>query len=691
MSYISANKSLNNRLADDTRSVNRRRSSMFNQDSPNHGGNTSGMLFDIPPVERQARFEEWIKLTTDNKINTSNSWAVALIDYFHDMEIFRDGDGINFQKLSTTLDGCVKVYSSRIDSVITETGKLLSGLSTKREGEEDEDEKEENEEENHGSEDEENAEVRGTKDGERKRKKADSTLKNWSEVKMRSLDQELSIDPLFKKTLAEFDEGGAKSLLMHMLTVDENVRVMFDTSTGATQIKDEVKKIKRKNKKINIGGLKTQFFGQSEEAFSDSIQLCPSLNQLEDVVGDIERAKTVLKEINFDSSYNFSITTHGKDENGLGTLTQASQAVLFNENFDNDNFGDAPDWGDDNVSDDFGVNEINEDVNDNKNEASGIFASTSHDNGDDTELDHQLLNYFDEELNSNWKYAVHWKVKLLKKNFDIKESQNNDELQMLDGKDLKPVIPAAKRQRKEEFKIDFMDDQVVNDENIFIVNKNSKTTMVIKESDDFFLLPDDTFFSSKNLIHLFTKEEQKLKFFKTKKSLYSEDVVPQDEIADENFWAENYGGPSGDFDPEQQLGNASFGNNNVGDLDDDDDDDDNLVPDEMPESQEFGTQLLTNSRSANRRTVNFARVAKRVDLIALKENLWTSITEEKQPVLEFKNIVKSTVKVYPKEQKKDLSTSFEFIALLHLANEKGFVIETNEDQTNLFINLEQKA
>ncbi len=36
---------------------------------------------------------------------------------------------MNFQKASCTLDGCVKIYTSRVDSVATETGKLLSGLA----------------------------------------------------------------------------------------------------------------------------------------------------------------------------------------------------------------------------------------------------------------------------------------------------------------------------------------------------------------------------------------------------------------------------------------------------------------------------------------------------------------------------------------------------------------------------------
>lgn len=76
-----------------------------------------------------ANFEEWMKMATDNKINATNSWNFALIDYFYDMSLLREGDTVNFQKASCTLDGCVKIYTSRVDSVATETGKLLSGLA----------------------------------------------------------------------------------------------------------------------------------------------------------------------------------------------------------------------------------------------------------------------------------------------------------------------------------------------------------------------------------------------------------------------------------------------------------------------------------------------------------------------------------------------------------------------------------
>jgi len=89
----------------------------------------SAMVTPMKRVPILANFEEWMKMATDNKINAANSWNFALIDYFHDMSLLREGDGVNFQKASCTLDGCVKIYTSRVDSVATETGKLLSGLA----------------------------------------------------------------------------------------------------------------------------------------------------------------------------------------------------------------------------------------------------------------------------------------------------------------------------------------------------------------------------------------------------------------------------------------------------------------------------------------------------------------------------------------------------------------------------------
>lgn len=54
---------------------------------------------------------------------------------------------------------------------------------------------------------------------------------------MKKFDLEFAVDPLFKKTSADFDEGGATGLLMNHLGVDRTGRVVFDA--GDVEIEDE--------------------------------------------------------------------------------------------------------------------------------------------------------------------------------------------------------------------------------------------------------------------------------------------------------------------------------------------------------------------------------------------------------------------------------------------------------------------
>ena len=58
---------------------------------------------------------------------------------------------------------------------------------------------------------------------------------------------------------------------------------------------------------------------------------------------------------------------------------------------------------------------------------------------------------------------------------------------------------------------------------------------------------------------------------------------------------------------------------------------------------------------------------------------------EKQTTIDFKSVVQNVLRTYRPEQAKDLSTSFCFICVLHLANEHGLAIQCNEAHNNLTI------
>jgi condensin complex subunit 2 len=161
------------------------------------------------------------------------------------MSLLRDGDSINFQKASCTLDGCVKIYTSRVDSVASETGKLLSGLSDSRtppiqqpfvNGIESKRAQEAEEGDEEGADTEEQREKKARKRAQR----AEATLvKDFNAIQLKKFDLEFSVDPLFKKTSADFDEGGAKGLLLNHLNLDKDGRIVFDASDTLLEEDDE--------------------------------------------------------------------------------------------------------------------------------------------------------------------------------------------------------------------------------------------------------------------------------------------------------------------------------------------------------------------------------------------------------------------------------------------------------------------
>lgn len=51
------------------------------------------------------------------------------------------------------------------------------------------------------------------------------------------------MDPLFKKTSSDFDEGGAMGLLMNHLGVDKQMRVVFDAGDSKLAEEEEEEEV----------------------------------------------------------------------------------------------------------------------------------------------------------------------------------------------------------------------------------------------------------------------------------------------------------------------------------------------------------------------------------------------------------------------------------------------------------------
>ena len=175
------------------------------------------------------------------KINTANAWNFALIDYFHDMSLLRNNvdNSINFQKASCTLDGCVKIWTSRVDSVGTETGKLLSNLAN--EGKDDDND--------------EDGLRRGGRDGESRRQygdrtdvEADRTMRSRQE-RGRGL-----LRDVYDSATTSAPDGGLRGSSSRLAYGDlDETRSMPDTSSNHSKATARLRALRDAKRKAAFG------------------------------------------------------------------------------------------------------------------------------------------------------------------------------------------------------------------------------------------------------------------------------------------------------------------------------------------------------------------------------------------------------------------------------------------------------
>ena len=686
-----------------------------------------------------ANFEEWIKMATDNKINSSNSWNFALIDYFYDLNVLKDSENnINFQKASATLDGCVKIYSSRVDSVSNETGKLLSGLAQRKEITSKKNKR--NADGTNGDGTENNADgTDGNNDGINNELEQDevmidpltglpvsvnnelgrrrvhnrvleTTLVEFDTIKLKALDQELNIDPLFKKALVDFDEGGAKSLLLNTLNLDDSLRVVFDASIKEekTQSKEKVTDVDEAHDSImGESGLEDSMLG-SDKSHSmigdetkdttfivedevlalgiDFIQfdklslneISPSIQQLRNVVEDISKAKSFVKDVNSKLD-NFLTEEEIKD-----TVPDAYEGV-----------GDNMDYYNDDDDDDAGItNNTNTNITPRRLDTSNMGMNGDDDENNDSEdsannsnnnnttqmiMEKELMAYFDDNLNKNWRGREHWKVRSFKKKLlpelakheaeeDEQNAENDGNTTNVNGTEptnteADTTVQPTNRNKKKEFQIDFfnLDDDL--EENVFTQPKKKSAIEMTQRSrinDSHYLLPDDFHFSTEKITKLFIKPKQTMSLFsytkrnkeKTNVSYVHRDTVtsgigldsnddgPAHEIADEEFWAETYKRK----EEEEARANGTHGDSadvvgahleNPFDDGDDNGIDFNQAFDDaeyndddhpLPQQTQGGTiKTIEDEFGVMPQKVAYSRVSKKVDVRRLKNNVWKSV------------------------------------------------------------------
>ncbi|XP_023757126.1 condensin complex subunit 2 [Lactuca sativa] len=168
-------------------------------------------------------FQNCIKLASENKINQKNTWELNLIDHLRDIiKVEEDDAETNFQKASCTLEAGVKIYSTRVDSVHAEAYKFLGAIN--RVGQDMEQGNLED-----GNTNTEQRKQSTKKEHEQKFSPLSTLESSFENLNLKKFDVAFTVDPLYHQTSAQFDEGGAKGLLLNNLGVYGGCRVLFDS------------------------------------------------------------------------------------------------------------------------------------------------------------------------------------------------------------------------------------------------------------------------------------------------------------------------------------------------------------------------------------------------------------------------------------------------------------------------------
>ncbi|QPG75967.1 hypothetical protein FOA43_003353 [Brettanomyces nanus] len=653
-------------------SSHKRRRLLDDPEQNGDGLDTSGdfILTDTNIGVHKMNFDEAIRMATDNKINSSNSWKYALIDYFHDMNLLRSKDGlsINFQKAGATLDGCMKIFSHRIDSVASDTGRLLSGLAQKSNSAE----LGEETEGNISVEDEESTKEDVAK-RRRRAKKPRTTLKDdFETLKYKQYDRELAIDPLFKSALSEFDEGGAKSLLMNILKINSEGRIVFDETMTASKLEgagvNSTEKSKESINKEAVGEVSScaasvnAFLGKSQFD-TDDLTVCSNLDALERVLGNIDLADDFVDSI---------IPTGKKDaddETMLNNDVPAYEPVGNNTS----RAGLSPE---DYVTDN-GISEADADIDDGEE---GFIGNVN-------EEVFGLLKKLDKQTNKTWTGRTNpsWKIDLFRKtmgqklNDEIIKQEKSKDCKVIESEEIK-LKPS-----KNSYPINFLNTEEGELSEKKIFRKGRRTTLPESSFNDYssVTLPDDLQWSSKKLIQSFLKPDTHISIFRRVKWRSNDHSL----LAEQELWADVYSKPNSEKDNDNDGGQHFFA---------DVPQDENLDEHEVDEDEgilgdiDFNMQLSSSQNPCkySSRPLNYARVSKKVDVRRLKDNMWQSAaSNEKDDQIDVKlsDVMKDTLERYDGKQKKDMSTSFFFICMLHLANEHELEISSNTNHTDLKI------
>ncbi|KAJ1877512.1 hypothetical protein LPJ71_011221, partial [Coemansia sp. S17] len=316
-------------------------------------------------------------------------------------------------------------------------------------------------------------------------------------------------------------------------------------------------------------------------------------------------------------------------------------------------------------------------------------------------------------LAKNWAGPEHWRLPISRA---IMQKQQQQQQQQGSGntgdEDANEEGDASKRKRTEKlvYFTDFMNGADVGAETLFAKPPRASSTTMSKKAaqNQDHTLPEDVHFSSKNLFNLILKPRLKFNPRRVRSAVAlssNSDGALESTSGSDAYGAFVVDGDNGVpvFGGMDGNGAQLDDNDRIG-FDDVDDYDDDVLPTSSSSNESDGKTDIPQLKLIKPLYVNYARRAKRVNVKKLKDNIWREMASvggdegdamtraaldsaeaKLESIQKFSDVVSSLKKVYPREKLEELSISYCFICLLHLANERNLRIVGDASLRDLVI------
>ena len=611
-------------------------------------------------------YSNCIKLASENKINAKNTWSLALIDHISDIvRDSKDEDGqTNFQKSSCTLDAGVKIYASRVDSFHNETFKMLGGMNKVATVEEEAAETESGAQGARGDGEGLDGEARETK--KRRSARSVATLEPPETHTVGRVDEANVVDPLFQKTSALFDEGGASGLLLNNLSVHRGCTVCFD-SEEVPEYRDaasaDLDEGPLEGATVDLSSMEHVLNAAHRQAAAPGTRITPSVRVVEDLlqglvggVAPTAAAAAAREAAAADASAGVA---------GVSLFDFASgDGVQFAEYDDEEPDGDADDafgYGDAGGFDDFAGGFDDDDTAAAPDAAGGVAL-------EENEANAGLEWVVNASLGGKmaWAGPSHWRFKALPKRAGVGSGDG-------DGDANDQAEDGSKKPRREKGALTYdLENPGEPDEARFTLAATAEELLLVAAPTAVdTLLPPDLGYDSSDLVRLSLRPSASV----TGAGLAGARCGGGGASAEGSLGGDDDGGFGGGFDGDDD----DFGSGGSDGLD--------------PDPTAAGADgLVAAPRRVEKISVNYARSTKQVDVKELKCALWENINSSATSMPDPDTGAHSfhaLLETFPEDNlagaTEDISVHMAFICMLHLANEHGLEIKDRPSLSDLDI------